>query len=112
MSKRFPRCRLLLPMVLCCITPVLLAQEAPIFEVAPPGERWTITTRWDYRVRLDGTYLGFANRELREVYGREAEVPGGWQIEGEARLLGATKKDGRPVAARLEGSDSVAYLLG
>ena len=60
---------------------------------------------------MDGAYLGFANRELREVYAREEEVPGGWIIEGEARLLGSTKKDGRPVAARLEGSDSVAYLL-
>ena len=102
-----------------CLVFVLLAAaagraagEGPSFESAPPGGKWTVVTRWDYRVRLDGEYLGFANRELREVYGRAEDLPGGWRIEGEARLLGATKKNGVPVAARLEGSEAVSYVLG
>lgn len=81
------------------------------FGAAPPGERWKITTRWDYRVRVDGKYLGYANRELREVFNRQEELPTGWLISGDARILGATKKDGYPVAARLEGTESIQFVL-
>ncbi|MCK5249517.1 MAG: hypothetical protein KAJ98_06090, partial [Spirochaetaceae bacterium] len=82
------------------------------FGAIPPGERWTITTRWDYRVRIDGRYIGHTSRELREVYERQQEVPAGWLVDGDARILGATKKDGYPVAARLESSESISFILG
>ena len=82
------------------------------FGAAPPGERWTITTRWDYRVRIDGRYIGYTSRELREVYEKQREVTTGWVVDGDARILGATKKDGYPVAARLESSESISFILG
>ena len=85
-------------------------------ETQPAGDaengRWTVTTRWDYRVRENGRYIGYANRELREVYEKHEEIPAGWLVFGDARLLGATKKDGYPVAARLEESESVSFTLG
>ncbi len=85
-------------------------------ETQPAGEaengRWTVTTRWDYRVRENGRYIGYANRELREVYEKQEEIPAGWIVNGDARLLGTTKKNGMPVAARLEKSESVSFSLG
>jgi outer membrane protein OmpA-like peptidoglycan-associated protein len=86
-------------------------QEISGFQVTPAGNVWSITTRWDYRVRINGEYLGHTNRELREVYRRGDSVSGGWLVSGDARLLGATKKDGVPVAARLESSEPVEYFL-
>ncbi|MCD6343212.1 MAG: OmpA family protein [Spirochaetaceae bacterium] len=85
-------------------------------EPPPTGDagngRWTVTTRWDYRVRENGRYIGYANRELREVYEKQEEIPAGWLVNGDAWLLGATKKDGMPVAARLEESEAVSFTLG
>ena len=97
-----------------CFTglPEATAQDPVLFTFSPPDEKWTVTTRWDYRVRLDGRYLGFANRELREVFIRGESLPGAWEVVGEARLLGATKKNGVPVAARLEDSENLRFLLG
>ena len=90
-----------------------LAAQAPVsFGAALPGEGWTVTTRWDYRVRMNGRYLGFANRELREIYRKDQVLPGGWAIEGDARLLGDTRKDGQLVAARLDNSERISFLLG
>lgn len=86
-------------------------RETSGFQVTPAGNAWSITTRWDYRVRINGEYLGHTNKELREVYRRGDAVSGGWLISGDARLLGATKKDGVPVAARLESSEHIEYLL-
>ncbi len=97
--------------LLFCTVVNLGAQDNVYFGSSSPDERWTVTTRWDYRVRMDGKYLGFANRELREVYRRGSELPDGWEVEGEARLLGATRKNGMPVAARLEGSEDISYIL-
>ncbi len=83
------------------------ADTAP--EVLP--RRWKITTRWDYSVRQDGIYKGFANKELQENFVREEELSDGWSISGEARLLGALKRNGRPVAARLEGQEAMHFIL-
>lgn len=60
---------------------------------------------------MDGKYLGYANRELREVFTRQEELPEGWVITGDARILGATKKNGYPVAARVEGSEDIHFVL-
>ena len=96
----------------CAASVCSSAQDGVVFGAAPPGEKWTITTRWDYRVHIDGRYSGHADRELREVYVRREEVPGGWRIEGDARMLGNTRKDGLPVAARLDGRESADFVLG
>ena len=49
--------------ILTLLAPLLYAETTGVdFGAAPAGERWTITTRWDYRVRIDGRYLGYANR--------------------------------------------------
>jgi len=78
----------------------------------PGGERWSVVTRWDYRVRENGRYIGYADRELREVFHKQEELSSGWSVDGEARVLGATKKNGIPVAGRLEESESVSFILG
>lgn len=113
MATRFPDKALFFLLIFTSLTTwQILGQSAGLeFDAVPPGERWKITTRWDYRVRMDGKYLGYANRELREVFNRQEELPTGWVISGDARILGATKKDGYPVAARLEGSEAIQFIL-
>jgi len=91
---------------------ILLLSAVPSYSQESESGRWTVTTRWDYRVRENGRYLGYANRELREVYQKQEEVPAGWIVDGDARILGATRKNGVPVAARLEESESVSFMLG
>ncbi|MCK5736660.1 MAG: hypothetical protein KAH21_09285, partial [Spirochaetaceae bacterium] len=95
--------RLIIPYFLMVLP---LFSQNPTSEPVSAGDRWTITTRWDYRVRENGRYIGYANRELREVFQKHEEMPAGWIVDVDARLLGATKKDGYPVAARLEDSES------
>ncbi len=97
--------------VLSLVPGPLFAQDGIVFDAVPPGERWTVTTRWDYRIRIDGRYKGHADREFREVYFRSEEVPGGWRINGEVRVLGNAKKDGLPIAARLDDRENIDFVL-
>jgi outer membrane protein OmpA-like peptidoglycan-associated protein len=93
------------------LLPLLLLINVSLTAQTVPADRWSITTRWDYRVKIDGRYIGHADRELREVYrktGIAAESP---QVEGEARFLGQTRKNGVPVAARLDAADEVSFVL-
>ena len=93
------------------LTPCAVPLMAERFDARPPDERWSVITRYNYRVRINGRYLGHADREIRETYKRVSRSPRGERISGWARVLGATKRNGLPVAARLESSRSVSFLL-
>ena len=93
------------------LTPCAVPLMAERFDARPPDERWSVITRYNYRVRINGRYLGHADREIRETYKRVSRSPRGERISGWARVLGATKRNGLPVAARLESSRSVNFLL-
>ena len=93
------------------LTPCAVPLMAERFDARPPDERWSVITRYNYRVRINGRYLGHAEREIRETYKRVSRSPRGERISGWARVLGATKRNGLPVAARLESSRSVNFLL-
>lgn len=93
------------------LTPCAVPLMAERFDGRPPDERWSVITRYNYRVRINGRYLGHADREIRETYKRVSRSPRGERISGWARVLGATKRNGLPVAARLESSRSVNFLL-
>lgn len=89
-----------------------LVADSLVLESRPPGEVWAVTTRMNYRVRRDGRYLGHADREYREVYRRGGQQAEGYAVTGTVRVVGGTKKDGIPVAARLETTESVEYVVG
>lgn len=93
------------------LTPCAVPLMAERFDARPPDERWSVITRYNYRVRINGRYLGHADREIRETYERVSRSPRGERISGWARVLGSTKRNGLPVAARLESSRSVSFLL-
>ena len=93
------------------LTPCAVPLMAERFDARPSDERWSVITRYNYRVRINGRYLGHADREIRETYKRVSRSPRGERISGWARVLGATKRNGLPVAARLESSRSVSFLL-
>jgi outer membrane protein OmpA-like peptidoglycan-associated protein len=76
-----------------------------------PAERWSVVTRLDYRVWIDGKYSGFADSQIREIYEKLNELPDGWNIGGSVYVLGKLKKDGKPVAAKLEESEKVNFVL-
>ena len=94
---------------------LVIAYAAPLralrFDARPPDERWSIVTRYNYRVRINGRYLGHADREIRETYKMVSRSSRGARVSGWARVIGSTKRDGLPVAARLESSQSVDFFL-
>ena len=94
---------------------LVIAYAAPLralrFDARPPDERWSIITRYNYRVRINGRYLGHADREIRETYKMVSRSSRGARVSGWARVIGSTKRDGLPVAARLESSQSVDFFL-
>lgn len=89
-----------------------LFADSLVLESRPPGDVWAVTTRMDYRVRRDGRYLGHTDREYREIYRLGERQAAGYAVSGTVRVVGGTKKDGIPVAARLESTESMEFVVG
>ena len=111
LTMKFPSSLRRIFALLFLVTPCAAPLTAVRFDAGPPDERWSVVTRYDYRVRINGRYLGHADREIRETYKQVSRSSQGARVSGWARVLGSTKRDGLPVAARLESSQPVNFLL-